>query len=95
MIWKVRTNSEKIETVCIENNIDMNINKKILSHISIQALKSKIQFLREKGISLVDEKGKLHEIFTMSSANIQVKYGVGLEELINKYYVASIEKRGI
>ena len=79
----------------MENNIDMKINKKIVSHISIQELKSKIEFLREKGIQLVNDKGKLQEIFTMSSANMQVKYGVSLEELINKYYVTSMEKGGI
>ena len=38
------------------------INKKIISHISIQELKSKIEFLRENNIPLVDDKGKLHEI---------------------------------
>jgi len=88
-------NKGKIENLCIENNIDMNINKKIISHISIQELKSKIEFLKENGISLLDEKGKLHEIFAMSSTNMQVKYGVSLEELINKYYVTSMEKGGI
>lgn len=95
MIWDVKINKGKIENLCIENNIDMKINKKNISHISIQELKSKIEFLRENNIPLVDDKGKLHEIFTMSSANMQVKYGVSLEELINKYYATSMEKGGI
>ena len=44
-----------------------------------------MKFLEENGYSIVDDKGILHEIFSMSSMNMKLKYGVSLEDLINMY----------
>ena len=89
-----RKNKEEINCICAQYNIDININKKVLAHISIQELSSKISYLEQKGINIVDEEGILHEIFSMSNINMQTKYGVSLEELINTYYISHSEKRG-
>ena len=44
---------------------------------------------------ITDESGKLHEIFSMSSVNMQIKYGISLEELINTYYKSEERRKGI
>ena len=89
MIWDVKKNKEKIEEICIDNNIDLTINKKIIEHISIQELQSKILFLQDNGMSIINNDGKLHEIFSMSNLNMKVQYGINMEELISKYYINS------
>ena len=94
MVWSVRKNKEEVNYICNQYNIDTDMNKEVLAHISIQELSSKISYLEQKGINIVDEKGNLHEIFSMSNINMQSKYDISLEELIDKYYVSSIEKRG-
>ena len=94
MIWNVRKNKEEVNYICSLYNIDININKLVLSHISIQELSSKISYLKQKEINVIDESGNLHEIFSMSNINMQTKYGVSLGELINTYYISDIEKRG-
>ena len=94
MVWSVRKNKEEVNYICNQYNIDTDMNKEVLAHIPIQELSSKISYLEQKGINIVDEKGNLHEIFSMSNINMQSKYDISLEELIDKYYVSSIEKRG-
>ena len=90
-----RQNKDQITNICIENNINLNINKKIITHISIQELQSKITFLQEKNIPITDTQGKLHEIFLMSNINMQAKYNISLEELISKYYIPTLGGRGV
>ena len=87
MIWSVRLNREEVENICISNNIDIKTNKIIIKHISIQELKSKIAYLNSLNIKVVDNEGKLHEIFNMSNADMKEKYGISLTELINNYYI--------
>jgi len=87
MIWSVKKNKEEIISICKQYNVDYEKNKTILEHISIQELQSKIEYLNANNISLVDADGLLIDIFTMSSFNMQEKYGVSLEELISQYYL--------
>ena len=94
MIWDVKENKEKIENICIEYDIDIKVNNSILEHISIQELSSKISYLLNNNISIVDSDGNLHDLFSMSSINMQAKYNVSLEDLINKYYISDTESRG-
>ena len=94
MIWNVRKNKEEVNYICSQYNIDININKLVLSHISVQELSSKISYLEQKGINIVDEKGNLHEMFSMSNINMQTRYGISLKELINTYYISNTEKKG-
>jgi hypothetical protein len=94
MIWDVKDNKEKIGNICSIYGINIDINKSILEHISIQELSSKINYLLDNNISIVDSEGKLHEIFSMSNINMQAKYNVSLEDLVNKYYIVDTESRG-
>ena len=95
MIWKTKKNKEEIDNACIQHNIDKNKNKTILSHISIQELQSKIEFLKAHNIPIVDENGLLIDIFSMSSLDMKEKYGISLEEIISEYYIKNQMGKGV
>ena len=95
MVWNVRNNKLEINDLCIQNNIDVEKNKIILSHISIQELQSKIEFLKANNIPILDENGLLNDIFYMSSYDMKEKYGISLEELISEYYIKKQKGKGV
>ena len=86
MIWNVYSNKDKIKEICDNYDIDMEINKVLLEHISYQELQAKINYLLSINENIA-KNAKLHEIFSMSSLNMKVEYGITLEELINEYYI--------
>ncbi len=92
MIFSVRKNKEDVKIFCLENYIDLEKNKITLNHISIQELIAKTRYLEEQNIDIVDANGLLHEIYGMSNVNMQVKYNISLEELIDKYYLTYSRK---
>ena len=92
MVFSVRKNKEDVKIFCLENYIDLEINKITLNHISIQELIAKTRYLKEQNIGIVDANGLLHEIYSMSSVNMQVKYNISLEELIDKYFLTYSRK---
>ena len=83
----VTQNNDAIENICTQYNINIEKNKTVLKHISIQELQSKIEFLSTFNIPIVDENGLLIDIFFMSSPDTKEKYGISLEELINECYI--------
>ena len=85
MLWDTKTNKPDIENICIINKIDIEKNKSVIDYISLTEFKVKMKFLEENGYSIVDENGLLHEIFSMSSMNMKLKYDVSLEDLVNLY----------
>jgi len=85
MIWDAKKNKSDIEDLCKDNNIDVKKNKNIINHISFTEFKVKLTYLKDNGINIIDENGILHEIFSMSSMNMKLKYGVSLEDLVNMY----------
>ena len=92
MVWDIKNNKNDIEDYLEELKtsetpiiIDKKLNKDILKHISLLELQSKIKFLTSNGISPVDNSGKLRDIFSMSSPDIEEKYSVSLETIINTY----------
>ena len=92
MVFSVRKNKEDVKIFCLENYIDLEINKITLNHISIQELITKTRYLKEQNIDIVDANGLLHEIYSMSNVNMQVKYDISLEELIDRYYLTYSRK---
>ena len=74
-------------SLCAQCEIDEKINKSILNHISIQELVSKIEFLQSKKVPIVYESGMLHEIFSMSGADMKEKYDFRTDEMIDEYYI--------
>ena len=61
------------------------MNDKIIERISKIELISKINYLEASSLELVDSTGKLIDIFSMSSIDIQDNYGISLETIIDTY----------
>lgn len=91
-IINVKPNREKIEEICSNNNINFSLNKDILIKTSYQEFTSKINYLKENNIKIVNDKGILHDIFSMASPNMKVLFGYTLEEMITKYNKKNKEK---
>ena len=92
MVWDNKANKEDIEDYLEELKIGetsiivvKKLNKEVLSRISLLELQGKIKFLTSNGISPVDNSGKLIDIFSMSSIDIEEKYGISLETIIDTY----------
>lgn len=92
MIWAIRNNKEENKNICLEYGIDYELNKNIIKRIPTMILVSKINFLLYNLQSITTD-GKLHEIFSMSSVDINLKYGLSLEEIVNKFYDHESRKR--
>ena len=73
------------QEICIKHNINLKINDKIIERISKIELISKINFLETSNLELVDNTGKLIDIFSMSSLDIEKNYGLSLETIIDTY----------
>ena len=73
------------QEICKNHNIDLKINDKIIERISKIELISKINFLEASSLELVDNTGKLVDIFSMSSPDIEDNYGISLETIIDTY----------
>ena len=86
MVWNIR--DKKIEDICNANNIDIDLNKDILDNILIYDLINKIEFLKYYNFNIVNEDGKLHDLFSIYSNNIRKINGISLDELIDDYYKA-------
>ena len=85
MIWDMRIKKSEIENACSQYGINYNTNRKVLKCISPMEFEVKLAFLRDSGIPYVNEKGKLHNIFSMSSVDMKRVYGVSLVDLIDAY----------
>ena len=73
------------QEICKNHNIDLKINDKIIERISKIELISKINFLEASNLELADNTGKLIDIFSMANQDIQEKYGISLETIIDTY----------
>ena len=93
MVWSVKNNQNQVQEICNVNNININVNKDILSHISIQELISKIEYLKANNIKLTDNSGKLHQIFNINSVDLEKYYGISFEDLIATYYLDKIKDK--
>ena len=73
------------QEICMQHNIDLKMSDKIIERISKIELISKINYLEANNLELVDSTGKLIDIFSMSSIDIQDKYDISLEAIIDTY----------
>ena len=73
------------QEICKNHNIDLKINDEIIERISKIELISKINYLEASNLELVDSTGKLIDIFSMANQDIQDKYGISLETIIDTY----------
>ncbi len=79
--------------ICKTFNIDIKLNQEIIDRISKLELISKIKYLiKEKNMSILDNNGNLVDIFTMSSLDIEEKYGISLDTIISTYGYKQVKK---
>lgn len=89
MVWNLNTNKFNIlsllekEEILVEYN---EINKRILNNISYQEFYSKLMFLLENKIPIINDNNILNDIFTMSNKKLEEIYNISFEQLLNKYY---------
>ena len=95
MVWSIKNNQNQVQEICNTNGININVNKDILSHISIQELVSKIEYLKNNNIKLTDNTGKLHQIFNINSVDLEKQYGISFEDLISTYYLDKNKSKGV
>lgn len=84
MIWSVKKNTRDLIELCNLYNIDININKEILKK-SYNEVYSKIQYLQDNNIDIIDSNKNLNQIFFMSDINLESLYNINKQDLIEKY----------
>ena len=94
LVSKAKIEKNNISKTCLELGIDLDLNRDIINQLTYDEFISKILFLQNHSLPLIDESGYMHEIFSMSSANMKLKYGLTLEELVNEYNLSSDMKLG-
>ena len=65
-----------------ELGINYSLNKSVLERLTMSELESKIIFLNQNQMPIINGDGTLNEIFAMSNLDMINKYGVSLEYLI-------------
>ena len=75
----------QIKNICLERKIDTELNKQVTHVSALNEFIAKIKLSEELGINLIDENGKLNQIFYINNEEFKDKFGYSVEELINKY----------
>ena len=87
MIWSIKKEADKKNELCEEYQIPY----EEVQNISYQELYAKTMYLIDNNI-LVTNNGILNPIYNMSNINMEIRYKVTLEELINRYTKKEKEK---
>ena len=87
MVWSIRKYKDKKYKLCEEYQIPY----EEVQNISYQELYVKTMYLIDNNI-LVTNNGILNPIYNMSNINMEIRYKVTLEELINRYTKKEKEK---
>ena len=85
MRFNALKDNNSIRTICLKNGIDLELNKQVIQVSTLEEFIAKIKLSEELGINLIDENGKLNQIFYMNNEEFKDKFGYSVEELINKY----------
>lgn len=84
IIYNAHENKYKVLLICNKYNIDVTKNKKALESISYQELCLKIWYLINKREKLYNELGILHEIFYLNNNDLNLKYNINLEDIMQQ-----------
>ena len=87
MVWEIKARKGKKQELCNEYLLPY----EKIKYISYNELYAKTMYLLDNNIDIIID-GKLNPIYNMSNTNMQVIYGVSLEELIEKYQKKEKEK---
>ena len=90
MRFNTLKDNNNIRKICLKNEIDTELNKQVTQVSSLEEFITKIKLSKELGINLIDENGKLNQIFYMNNEEFKNKFGYSVEDLINKYSLESL-----
>ena len=85
MRFNTKNDYKAIKQVCIKRGIDLEKNKQVLLTGSIYTFYVKVKLTIKLGLSLLDKNGKLNVLFYMSDGEFERRFGVSLEELVNRF----------
>ena len=88
MVWSIKKETDKKYKLCEEYQIPY----EEVENISYQELYAKTMYLIDNNI-LVTNNGILNPIYNMSNINMEIRYKVTLEELINKYQIKDKKRK--
>ena len=74
-----------IKKVCIQRGIDLEKNKQVLLTGTIYAFYIKVKLTIKFGLPLLDKNGKLNILFYMSNDEFERKFGISIEELVDRF----------
>ena len=79
-----KLNKDNLALICNDYNIDYKLNKKYIDRIPYRIFKSILMYLIDNNINYIDSEGLLISDFYMSSIDFSNKYGISIQELLNK-----------
>ena len=82
----------QIKNICLERKIDTELNKQVTHVSALNEFIAKIKLSEELGINLIDENGKLNQIFYIDDEEFKDKFGYSVEDSISKYNLESKSK---
>ena len=88
MVWSIKKETDKKYKLCEEYQIPY----EEVENISYQELYAKTMYLIDNNIP-VTNNGILNPIYNMSNINMEIRYKVTLEELINKYQIKDRKRK--
>ena len=88
MVWSIKKEADKKNELCEEYQIPY----EEVENISYQELYAKTMYLIDNNIP-VTNNGILNPIYNMSNINMEIRYKVTLEELINKYQIKDKKRK--
>ena len=88
MVWSIKKETDKKYKLCEEYQIPY----EEVENISYQELYAKTMYLIDNNIP-VTNNGILNPIYNMSNINMEIRYKVTLEELINKYQIKDKKRK--
>ena len=88
MVWSIKKETDKKYKLCEEYQIPY----EEAENISYQELYAKTMYLIDNNIP-VTNNGILNPIYNMSNINMEIRYKVTLEELINKYQIKDRKRK--
>ena len=90
MRFNTLKDNNSIKSICLKNGIDLESNKQVIQVSTLEEFIAKIKLSEELRINLIDENGKLNQIFYMNDEEFKDKFGYSVEDLINKYSLKSL-----
>ena len=88
MVWEIRKKTEEKVELCEKYQIPY----EEVWYVPYEEIYIKTMYLMDNNIPII-KNGKLNPIYNMSNINMEIRYKVTLEELINKYQIKDKKRK--